>query len=282
MTERVVAASVPVRPAATVMLVRDGDGGLEVFMVQRTHAAAFARSQYVFPGGRVDEADHHVDFEPVSDGVDDAAASSRLGLDAGGLAWLVAAIRECFEEAGVLLAKRRGADTIVRFDTDGVADRFGAARHAIHDGERSLVDLCLAEDLVLLAGDVHVVAHWITPIGERRRFDTRFFVAKAPDGQVPLHDDHETIASLWVRPDDALAMWRRKKLQMFPPTVAALRQLGAHATADGAVEAARTAGVPPPLLPRLVLDAGGRFVDIVLPGDATYESTPIPEYVLGR
>lgn len=282
MTERVVAASVPVRPAATVMLVRDGDGGLEVFMVQRTHAAAFARSQYVFPGGRVDEADHHVDFEPVVDGVDDATASSRLGLDAGGLAWLVAAIRECFEEAGVLLAKRRGADTIVRFDADGVADRFGAARHAIHDGDRSLVDLCLAEDLVLLVGDVHVVAHWITPIGERRRFDTRFFVAKAPDGQVPLHDDRETIASLWVRPDDALAMWSRKELQMFPPTVAALRQLGTHATADGAVEAARVGGVPPALLPRLVLDAGGRFVDIVLPGDATYESTPIPDYVFGR
>ena len=84
------ADSIPVRPAATVMLVRDGDDGLEVFMLQRTHGAAFARSQYVFPGGKVDDADHGEVFEPICDGLDDETASSTMGLDYGGLAWLAA------------------------------------------------------------------------------------------------------------------------------------------------------------------------------------------------
>lgn len=263
------------------MLIRDGDDGLEVFMVQRTHSAAFARSQFVFPGGRVDEADHHVDFEPVCDGVDDATASARLGLASGGLAWIVAAIRECFEEAGVLLARHRDEGGIVRFDTPAKADRFAAARREIHAGERSLVDLCAAEDLLLLAADIHIAAHWITPIGERRRFDTRFFVARAPEAQEPLHDDGETIASLWVRPADALARWERREMQMFPPTVATLRDLSRHATADDAIAAVRDAGVPPVVLPRVVLGDDGRFVDIVLPGDERYDSVPIPEYVIG-
>ena len=263
------------------MLVRDGERGLEVFMVQRTHSASFARSQFVFPGGRVDEADHHVDFEPVCDGIDDVTASSRLGLDSGGLAWLVAAIRECFEEAGVLLARHRDGGRIVRFDTPELEDRFATARREIHAGERSLVDLCAAEGLLLLAGEMHVVAHWVTPVGERRRFDTRFFVARAPEAQQPLHDDSETIASLWVRPADALARWERREMQMFPPTVASLRQLAQYANADAAIEAARQAAVPPVLLPRLVLDDAGRFVDIVLPGDDRYDSTPVPEYVMG-
>ena len=114
MEERQLAADVPIRPAATVMLLRDGSSGPEVFMLQRTHSAAFARGQYVFPGGRVDDADHGADYEPICDGLDDDAASARLGLDHGGLAWLVATIRECFEEAGVscwraIDRRRRGA-----------------------------------------------------------------------------------------------------------------------------------------------------------------------------
>ena len=107
-TDFVPAASIPVRPAATVMLLRDRPDGLEVFMLQRTLSAAFARGQYVFPGGKVDDADHGEAFEPICDGLDDATASARMGMDHGGLAWLVAAIRECFEEAGVLLARRAG------------------------------------------------------------------------------------------------------------------------------------------------------------------------------
>lgn len=279
-TDQVPAASVPVHPAATVMLVRNGLDGLEVFMLQRTLSAAFARGQYVFPGGKVDDADHGEAFEPICDGLDDATASERMGLESGGLAWLVAAIRECFEEAGVLLARRRGEDHVVRFGEETVAERFNVARHAIHDGERSLADLCAEEDLLLLTDRIHLVDHWVTPVGERRRFDTRFFVAAAPEDQQPLHDDKETIASLWARPGDALDLWQAGELQMFPPTVASLRFLLPHDDVDTAVAAAAAVGIPPVITPRIVVDDAGRITGVRRPGDPGYETTPIPEFVL--
>jgi 8-oxo-dGTP pyrophosphatase MutT (NUDIX family) len=262
------------------MLVRDGAGGLEVFMLQRTLSAVFARGQYVFPGGKVDDADHGEAFEPICDGLDDDIASARMGMRSGGLAWLVAAIRECFEEAGALLARRADEDHVVRFDDPTVAERFSVARHAIHEGRRSLVELCADEDLLLLTDRIHLVDHWVTPMGERRRFDTRFFVAAAPEEQEPLHDDKETIASLWVRPGDALDLWRAGELQMFPPTVAALELLLPHADVAAAVTVAASVGVPPVVTPRIVLDPDGRVVGIRRPGDPDYESTPEPEFVI--
>lgn len=249
-------------------------------MLQRTLAAASARGQYVFPGGKVDDGDRADELEPCCDGLDDAAASRRLGLDHGGLAWIVAAIRECFEEAGVLLARPVGATEVVRFDTPEVAARFDAARHEIHQGRRTIVDLCAREGLVLLADRVHLVDHWVTPLGERRRFDTRFFVARAPDAQDGIHDDVETIASRWVRPDEALRLHRAGELQMFPPTVVSLGFLAPLATADAAVEAARTVGVPPVVVPRIVLDDAEQVIGVKVPGDDGYDDVADPEYVI--
>jgi 8-oxo-dGTP pyrophosphatase MutT (NUDIX family) len=280
--ELVLATDVPVSAAATVMLLRDSVDGLEVFMVQRNLQAAFARGQYVFPGGRVDEADHGADFEPICDGLDDPAASQLLGVASGGLAWLVAAIRECFEEAGVLLARPSDADAVVRFDDPDLAQRCNAARSEIHDGRRTLVELCIAEDLMLLTDRLVFVAHWLTPLGERRRFDTRFFVAEAPASQVPLHDDGETIASLWVRPEAALEMWAAKQIQMFPPTVACLRSLAEHATVAGALAALRAIERPVMIEPRLVLDGEGRIRGVRVPGDVDFESTPMQQFVVGQ
>ena len=277
----VLAASIPVRPAATVMLVRDGDDGLEVFMLQRTHGAAFARSQYVFPGGKVDDADHGDVFEPICDGLDDGPASEQMGMERGGLAWLVAAIRECFEEAGVLLARPVDSSDVIRFDEPDVAARFNEARHQVHDGSLSLAELCERERLMLLVDRMHLVDHWITPVGERRRFDTRFFVARAPEAQEPLHDDSETIASLWVRPADALRMWEAGELQMFPPTVVSLQFLEPHRTADAAMSAAAAVGVPRPVLPKLRVDDDGKVAGILRPGDAGYDELAEPEFVTG-
>lgn len=250
-------------------------------MLQRTLSAAFARGQFVFPGGKVDDADHGEAFEPICDGLDDVAASQRMGIDHGGLAWLVAAIRECFEEAGILLARHAESTDIVSFDDADVAARFNDARHEIHDGSRSLAELCRAERLLLLTDRIHLVDHWVTPVGEQRRFDTRFFVAEAPAAQEPLHDDKETIASLWVRPADALQSWRDGELQMFPPTIASLEFLLPHTTTADAIAAARAVGVPPVIVPRIVLD-GDRVVGIRRPHDAGYDETPEPEYVIGR
>jgi 8-oxo-dGTP pyrophosphatase MutT (NUDIX family) len=264
--------TVPVRPAATVMLVRDADAGMEVFMLRRNMDAVFAGGMYVFPGGRVDDADHAEDLEPVCDGLDDATASARLQIERGGLAYWVAAIRECFEEAGVLLARHADGSGVVRFDDAEVADRYGKERLAVYAGERSLVELCAEERLLLTAGGIHYVSHWITPVGERRRFDTRFFLARSPQAQDPLHDDGETIESLWVRPDEALERFHSGDLGMFPPTVRNLEFLLAHDSADSALDAAANVGPPPVILPKLRVDDEGRVTGIAVPGDADYDA----------
>jgi 8-oxo-dGTP pyrophosphatase MutT (NUDIX family) len=250
--------AVPVRPAATVMLLRDGADGCEVFMMRRTLAAVFAGGLYVFPGGAVDDADRSEEVARWCDGRDDADASARLQLPAGGLGFWIAAIRECFEEAGVLLARPAAGGGPVRFDEAAVAARFNRDRHAVHDGSLRLVELCQREGLRLTAGDIHYVSHWITPVGEPRRFDTRFFVARAPQAQEPLHDDGETIDSFWIRPADALAREQAGDLAMLPPTISNLQFLAPHATAAEALAAAAEVRTPPTILPELHVDEHGR------------------------
>jgi 8-oxo-dGTP pyrophosphatase MutT (NUDIX family) len=256
--------SVPVRPAATVMLVRDASPpGVEVFVLQRTVNASFAAGMFVFPGGRVDEADGAAEIESYCIGLDDAAASAALGIEHGGLAYWVAAVRECFEEAGVLLARRRDG---------GPPDVPGAERRAVHAGELSLADVCRRHDLVLELSELRYVAHWVTPIGEQRRFDTRFFLAAAPPGQDGQHDDAELVDSRWVRPADALARADAGELLMLPPTLANLRVLSAFDDVAAALAAADAAGPPECVRPRLRRDETGRVVGIALPGDADYDS----------
>ena len=239
-------------------------------MLQRTLQAVFAKGMYVFPGGRVDAVDNGHELESVCDGLSDVEASALLGVPAGGLGFWVAAIRECFEEAGVLLARSLENNDIVRFDDEDKIDRFNLARHAVHDGMLSLIDLCAQEKLRLVTDNIHYVSHWITPVGEPRRFDTRFFIARAPDAQEPLHDDNETIASLWVAPAEALAMHKRGELAMIPPTTSNLEFLVPHTTTDQALQAAKRIGMPTTILPQLKTNADGKVIGISMPGDADY------------
>lgn len=262
-------ASVPLRPASTVMLLRDTSVDIEVFMMQRTTTAAFASGMYVFPGGRVDDIDGASELDELCDGLTDAEASDLLRVPNGGLAYWVAAIRESFEEAGVLLARDEHGDFVKLNDPDAQA-RFAHARHAVHEGSLSLANFCRGEGLRLAVDTMRYVSHWITPIGEKRRFDTRFFVALAPAEQEPLHDDKETIASLWVTPNDALGRAQRGELAMIPPTVANLKFLSPHHTTRDAIMAAQSLGVPTPILPKLRYDGDGRVVGVVLPDDPAY------------
>jgi len=260
------------RPAATVMLIRDVEGspGFEVFMLQRTHAAAFAGGMYVFPGGRVDATDGGAELEKFCDGLDDGQASALLQIPAGGLAYWVAAIRECFEEAGVLLARDMNTNETVSFDGAEAAARFSLARSAIHDSSLNMIQLCQRENLRLTAGAIHYVSHWITPVGEARRFDTRFFVADAPESQEPLHDSHETIASLWIKPQLALEKLARRELAMFPPTSENLKFLAAYDTTAEVLDAAKKVSNPVAILPRLRTNSDGKVVGIVMPDDPEY------------
>ena len=263
--------TVPVKPAATVLLVRDADaGGVEVFMLRRTFNAAFASGMFVFPGGKVDDVDGVDEIAELCDGLTDSHASALLGIASGGLAYWVACIRECFEEAGVLLARHESTGDVVRFDDDATAKRFEEERENIHDGSVALLDLCKREGLRLTTDDIHYVSHWITPMGEKRRFDTRFFIARAPQAQEPLHDDGETIESFWISPQEAIERAHEKDLMLMPPTKANIEFLLPYKTADEVLEAAAQVGMPQTILPKLKIDSDGRVVGIAMPGDPEY------------
>ena len=265
--------TVPVKPAATVLLIRDADdGGIEVFMLRRTFSAAFASGMFVFPGGKVDDVDGMEDIAEICDGLTDEHASSLLGLPNGGLAYWVACIRECFEEAGVLLARHETTGDVVRFDDDATATKFSAERENIHDGSVALLDLCKKEGLRLATDEIFYVSHWITPVGERRRFDTRFFIARAPAAQEPLHDDGETIESFWISPQEAIERAHEKDLMLMPPTKANIEFLLPHATTDEVLAAAAQIGIPQAILPKLKIDSDGRVVGIAMPGDPGYDA----------
>ncbi|MET0324129.1 MAG: NUDIX domain-containing protein [Ilumatobacteraceae bacterium] len=262
-------AVVPARPAATVVIVRDADehddqaSGVEIFMLRRTAKASFAADMYVFPGGRVDDVDGAAELEPYCDGLDDAAASKMLGLDHGGLAYWVAAVRECFEEAGLLLARTRDGSPPVVSDEE---------RRAVHDGELSMEELCRRHDLVLDLTAIRYVAHWVTPFGEGpRRFDTRFFLAAAPHGQEGVHDDSETVHSMWVSPHTAIAQAESGSMMMMPPTIANLQLVADCPTSDAALAVADAVGIPPRIQPRIRRSESGAPAGVSLPGDPDYD-----------
>lgn len=260
------------------MLVRDAaepesdDSALEVLMVRRNLRSDFVGGAYVFPGGSVDLADGGAEAEAACYGRSDAEASALLGVDSGGLAYWVAVLRETFEEAGLLLAERPGGPPLLAGDPAEEA-RFIEERAAVNAGTRRFLDLCTEEKLRLMVADVHYFAHWITPQGAPRRFDTRFFVAPAPPGQKAAHDAGETIAETWISPRRALEGHREGVFEIIFPTIRNLQAISRFATAGELLEAAAAASRSVPTIePRVVADGNG--VRIVLPGDDGYDEAP--------
>ncbi len=267
-----------IRDAATVMLIRDArddDGtAIEVCMLRRNLNSEFVAGVYVFPGGSVDPDDRGPAAEELCRGRTDADASAVLGIASGGLAFWVAALRECFEEAGVLLAEPAGAEVeghrgLLDTSDPAVARRFALHRDALNQGTTRLLDVCRKEGLRLAADAVHYVSHWITPELAPRRYDTRFFITAAPAGQIARHDDGETIATIWVRPAEALARQSRGEIELLPPTIANLTSIqGFRSTAEVMAWASRITDVPT-VLPIVVFE-DGRVV-VLRPGDQGYE-----------
>jgi len=243
-------------------------------MLRRNLSSVFVAGAYVFPGGAVDEADKHTDLGRYCAGRTDADASALLDIERGGLAYWVAAIRECFEEAGVLLAYDAGGRVLSLADGETAA-RFVEHRLAVDDGERSLVEICAEENLSLAVDRMHYFSHWITPVGAPRRYDTRFFVTAAPPEQVPLHDNRETIAGIWIRPQDALARYEAGELELIFPTVRNLDAISRFERTEDLLDAAARIESVPAILPRIVADDHG--TRIVLPGDPAYEELAAAE-----
>lgn len=261
--------TVPVRPAATVMLLRDRPGrGIEVCMLRRNLKSDFVGGAYVFPGGGVDPEDGEPDVFPFCLGRDDLGASAELGLPRNGLAFWVAAVRETLEESGLLLAVHPDGSA-VDFADPAVARRFLDHRRAVDSAERRLIEVCAQEDLRLTLGQMYYVDRWITPPGSPRRYDTRFFLAAAPEGQQAVQDDREVISAEWVDPAEAIDRHESGGFAMLPPTVASLRRLREYATTAEALRGAADVHEVRTVAPRIVSDADG--IRIVMPGDPAYE-----------
>ncbi|MDX1382040.1 MAG: NUDIX domain-containing protein [Thermoanaerobaculia bacterium] len=252
------------RHAATVLLLRDAREGPEVFMVERHQGSRFMGGAYVFPGGRVDPEDR--ELESFCVGLDDATASARLHVASGGLAFYVAAIRECFEEAGVLLAYGDDGELL---DTRADRARAEEARRALNQGEIRFLDLVREECWHLATDHMHYWAHWITPERSPIRFDTRFFLATAPGAQDAVHDDAEVIGSAWVTPTTAIEKAEREEWTIILPTLRNLMTVADFSSVAEAEEAGRQRRDVETLQPLLLRRDEG--IEAVLPGDEGYE-----------
>ncbi|MBI1989149.1 MAG: NUDIX domain-containing protein [Betaproteobacteria bacterium] len=251
-------------PSATVTLVRDTGAGPEVLLMQRNLKSGFVPGAYVFPGGALDAEDNFPAMHALCAGITDAQASGALGVAQGGLAYWAAAIRESFEEAGLLVAYDAGG-RIVALDEPHVAERFRRHRHALNQGERHLLDILQGEKLTLAADQLVYFSRWITPVSAPRRYDTRFFAAAAPPAQAPLHDNHETISHVWVRPGAALDRHRKDDFKMRLPTVRTLEEFAAYDSVAALMRTMRAKRDIPAILPR-ISKAGARL----LPGEPGY------------
>ncbi len=244
------------RPAATLALLRDGERGIEVLMMRRTHLAQFASGAYVFPGGALDDADHDPAFAALVRSIDDAQASRILSVPRGGLAYWIAAIRECFEEAGLLLAYECTGE-LVSIDGESRRAAFRKQRQALDQGHISLADLLREQRFTVATDMLAYLSRWITQAGRPRRFDTRFFVARAPARQQSEHDGSELLHHAWLTSEEALARNARGELSLLFPTIKTLQTLARFRDVDEALAYARSDRSMPAMAPRAARSSSG-------------------------
>lgn len=258
-----------VRNAATVIVLRDvaGSQGYELLMLRRSARSGFAADMWVFPGGVVDAADGDLDAAHWT-GIDPRALAARFELSPDHvLAHYVAAARETFEEAGLLLAHTRAGDA-----PDLTDPALLQLRHDLADRSKrvSFAAWLQERDFVLDLAGMTYLSHWVTPTVEPRRYDTRFFLARVPSQQVAGYDQRETTDQRWVSPAAALEARRAGDMQMIYPTIQTLRWLREQATADGAIAAAAAQPDIRRVQPHAELDEDGNFVRVLHPDDPDY------------
>jgi 8-oxo-dGTP pyrophosphatase MutT (NUDIX family) len=241
------------KPASTVVLLRDGDRGIEVYLLRRHAGMAFAAGMYAFPGGRVDPRDHDADIGLA--GPPPGRWAARMGCpEPEARALVCAAVRETFEESGVLLAGA-SPDNVVG-DTRG--GEWEADRAALVDRSLAFTDLVGRRGLVLRTDLLGYWAHWITPEFEPRRYDTRFFVARMPSGQLTRDVSGEADRAHWMPAAGAARGIDDGSMEMLPPTAVTIRQVAAHDRVDTVLAA-----------------AADRVVSTVRPGVALLDGEPV-------
>ena len=255
------------RPAATVIIARDTREGMEVFMMRRSQQMVFVGGHYVFPGGGLDKSDSDPRWATLADSFSDAEASRILGVPQGGLAYWVAALRECFEESGLLLCHDERGELVTHDEAEFTGELAGLRARLIA-GEISFADLLQARALRPALEHVAYLSHWITPHGNPRRFDTRFLITAVPLQQTASHDDGEADHHLWLRPDDALERHRNKEIQMIFPTIKTLEMLSQFPDTAALMSFARAPRHIPVILPRRAIGRDGERM--IRPGDPPY------------
>lgn len=243
------------RLASAVMLLRDrpAEQGIEVFMVRRVIQSDFMPDVYVFPGGSVSKDDNAAELTRNICASVDPLPSDPQGHTALGRGMRAAAIRELFEEAGVLLAYHN--DAIISIPAEDVA-RFAPYRQAFQQRGGSLVAMARAEGLTLATDRLGYFAHWITPEGMPKRFDTHFFITTAPSEQETAHDQLETSEGIWIAPIDALAGYKQGTFPLVFATIYQLRELAAFNSVEAALAHSATQPVPT-RIPILEMQDGG-------------------------
>lgn len=243
-------------PAATILMLRDASDGIEVFMVERHREIDFASGALVFPGGAVDAGDRAPALRELVDGAEH--------LDDEMLALAIAAIREAFEECGILLAREQDASDLV---SGSRLARLDAYRDRLHSGELTLVRFLREEKLRLAADRLTRFAHWITPERMPKRYDTHFYVAHAPEDHLAVHDGHESVDSVWITPRAALEAAATGRRTVIFPTLRNLELLALYPDAEAAIAASRTRRIVP-VTPWNEARADGNY--LCIPADAGY------------
>jgi 8-oxo-dGTP pyrophosphatase MutT (NUDIX family) len=253
-------------PAATLVLLRDDPaGGCQTLLIQRHHGSRFAAGDFVFPGGKVEAGDTPEDAGRWCAGLDAGTAAQRLGdglTPPAALGYWIGAIREAFEEVGVLLARAADGRPV-----GAGGGRFLEYRRACQREARAFWAMLSAEGLTLATDTLVYFAHWITPEEQPLRFDTRFFAAPMPAGQAAVADEHEIVAVRWLTPGQALAARARGEISLRLPTAKCLALLeGAESVAEAlhCLEGRHVTTIRP----RLVTEAGRSRA--ILPGEPGY------------
>lgn len=263
MAERQATGSDALIPSSTILLLRDGAEGLEVFMVVRHHQIDFASGALVFPGGKVDKADS---ARHVRSRVDGAEA-----FDDTLLALRVAAIREAFEEAGVLLARNAQTGDVVDAARLSALEPY---RDALNKGELGIAEFLERENLRIAADMLTPFAHWITPSMMPKRFDTHFYLAAAPADHLAVHDGSESVDSVWIRPQAALEEAEAGKRTIIFPTRMNVEKVGRSANVAHAIEEARKAPIVT-VEPKVTKNEAGEAI-LRIPAEAGYCVTDEP------
>ncbi|MGO3934793.1 NUDIX hydrolase [Rhodopseudomonas pseudopalustris] len=247
------------RPASTILLLRDGADGFDVFMMVRHYQIEFASGALVFPGGSVDAADGDIIARPEL--FASAAADCEPALE-----FRIAAIRETFEESGILLARPRGSDQLVA--ASRAAEIEASHRTALCEGKISFAEI-LADNQLVMALDLLVpYARWITPEKLPKRFDTWFFLAEAPPEQLGMHDGKESTDSIWLSPNEAIEGGESGRFTLPFPTTRNLIRLGKQPSVRQALEASRGQPIVT-VMPILSRDGDKRTLRI--PAEAGYD-----------